>query len=393
MTIQARSVVSNATHSLECGRQTAQELLAGLTSPKLVATYLTVNHDAHAFLRGMSEVLGADIPVVGCSTQGVAGAGVFREEGFAAGALGLEGDSIEVSHASVGQIQVDTFEKGRSLGRALRSNLSAPPRCVVLHYDPLCGVDPEPFLDGLFLEVECIVVGGAAAHSFNYQAVQETFQFMGTEVLQQSAVAFAMSGDFTVETEICHGCSPVGVELTVTRAKSNVILEFDGRPAREVWTEICGVGVNDTGQTAALAIGVRADGADGATDYFVRAAYAMDSESGGVILGPAIPAGTTVMLHHRTVDEVLEGARRMGASLRQRLANKRIRAVFGFECGARTGPFLGLNETLKENIALQESIGQNPAWLGMNPWGEIYPSAGRPRFHNYSYPLLVLADG
>jgi hypothetical protein len=81
----------------------------------------------------------------------------------------------------------------------------------------------------------------------------------------------------------------------------------------------------------------------------------------------------------------------MARDLRARLGDRTIRAVLGFECGARTKPFLGMENTLRENLSLQATLG-GATWLGMLAWGEVFPTAGKPAFHNYAYPLLVLAD-
>jgi hypothetical protein len=97
-------------------------------------------------------------------------------------------------------------------------------------------------------------------------------------------------------------------------------------------------------------------------------------------------------LHHRSVEDVLSGTRRMGTALARRLEGKQLRAVLGFECGARTRPFLGDEATLAENLELQRLLPDADAWIGMMPWGEIYPTGSRPGFHNYSYPLLALAE-
>ncbi|MFC1641163.1 hypothetical protein ACFL5O_00530 [Myxococcota bacterium] len=61
-------------------------------------------------------------------------------------------------------------------------------------------------------------------------------------------------------------------------------------------------------------------------------------------------------------------------------------------CGSRARPFLGDQATLRENVDLQRTVAPEAAWLGMMAWGEIYLVAGRPTFHNYAYPLLVLSE-
>ena len=390
MPVSAASFMTHTANSRETGRSLAKQLQEAFREPpSLVVTYLTVNHDQRGFLEGLGDVLGSEVPVVGCSTQGVVGRGWIREEGYAAGVMAIGGAGVSFANGIVDDIQDDTLEKGRALGRQLCEALPAAPSAVVLHYDALCGVNPDRFLEGMFREVRCPILGGAAAHSYSYQALRETYVYRGCKVATRAAVAFGMCGDFSFEIAHSHGCSPSGVELTVTRARENLLFELDGARAADVWEEICGDVTSLQSQVTALAIGVPQGGSD---QYLVRSAYSIDPESGAIALGPAIPEGTKIMLHHRSVEEVLEGSRRMSASLAERLGSRRARAVFGFECGARTRPFLGDEATLEENLDVQGSVAGDPAWIGMFPWGELVPVAGRPAFHNYAYSLLVLAD-
>lgn len=392
MTLVARSHMATTANSLQTGRELSARVREGFGEPPLIVlTYMTVNHDQKAVLQGLRESLGESVPLVGCSAQGVVSQGSVREEGYAAGALALGGPGVSVSHAAVDEITENAFEKGRELGKALKAGLGKVPTLVVLHYDALCGVDPERFLDGLYREIECPIVGGAAAHSFNYQSLLGTYCYFGTEVVERSAVAFAIAG-VGVEIGECRGCSPVGVEMTVTRAERNKVFELDGRPAASVWSEICGPVTPHGNQSSALALGVPVPDASRPDEYMVRAAYVVDEATGSVQLGPAVTAGTKIMLHHRVVEDVLAGTRHMGEDLARRLNGRVARAVLGFECGARTTPFLGVDGTLEENLALQKKLGSSSAWLGMMPWGEIFPVRGRPTFHNYSYPVAVLTD-
>ena len=82
----------------------------------------------------------------------------------------------------------------------------------------------------------------------------------------------------------------------------------------------------------------------------------------------------------------------MGKRLVERLNGKSIRGVLGFECGARTKPFLGKETTISENNALQAQLSPDAQWLGMLAWGEVYLFDGQPGFVNFSYPILLLAD-
>lgn len=392
MTLFAQSCLSTTADSTRAGRELGEKLRSTGERIDLVLTYLTVSHDQALYLRGLREAIGQEVPIVGCSAQGVVGRSVVREEGYVAGVLGLGGASQEFAVAALEDIQADSYGKGEELGRMLRAQADAAPAAVVLHYDALSRVDPESFVQGLYRSVQCPIVGGASAHSFNYRNLQETYQYFGDRVLTRAAVAFALPGELSVEIASCHGCSPVGVELTVTRAEGNVLYELDGRPASDVWEEICGKISDKHNQSSALAIGVPV-ASGGPADYLVRAGYVIDPATGSVALGPAIKTGTRIMLHHRTMEDVLGGAREMGGELARRIGDRKVKAVLGFECGARTKPFLGTEATIQENVELQQAVGDDEtAWIGMFPWGEVYPIGGSPTFHNYSYPVIAILE-
>jgi hypothetical protein len=392
MSLVARSLLTTAANSCQTGRDAAKQLSKSLEAPpSLLLVYLTVNHDQAGFLSGLREGFGASIPTIGCSVQGIIGPGSVQEDGYGAGVMALGGQDLAITSACVEEIGTDTLEKGQTLGRQLRSGLSGSPRVAVLHWDPLCWADVDCLLQGLQQELDCPVVGGAASHAF-YQALGQTYQYSGERVLSGAAVAFVMGGSQSVELDICHGCSPVGLGMTVTKARGNVLLELDGRRAYDVLAEMCALDSQGNPRLTALAIGIPGESSSGDHDYLVRAVYHINIEDGGVQLGSSIPEGTRIMLHHRTVQDVLQGAERMAKALRARVQGKTVRAVLGFECGARTGPFLGQQATLEENLLLQREIGQDAAWMGAMFWGELFPVGSRAAFHNYSYPILAIAD-
>jgi hypothetical protein len=389
MTLRARSYVTEARSSGSTGSSLGDQIRTDLGADvKVVIAYMTVNHDQGAFLQGLRGALGDAVPIVGCSGQGVIARGCVREEGYAASVLALGGDSIECATASVEEIGEDTHAKGRALGAALRAQSRVPPKYIVLHYDPLVGANMDAFLDGLHREIECPVTGGAAAHTIDV-SMARTFQYAGDKVLSGAAVAVALAGDVHFEGGISMGCAPVGVQMVVTRSEGNRLLELDGRPALQVWQQITQVSPEhlDSGSTAALAIGVPSyDG------HLIRAAFMLDIERGGIVLQAGIEPGTKVMLYHRTTAAVLDGTRRVVRELVDRLSGKKIRAVLAFECGARTAPFLGEEATLAENLELQHTLAPDAEYAGVVVWGELFPVGGRPAFHNYTYPMLVIAE-
>jgi hypothetical protein len=390
----AHSLFSLEPDSLEAGRQAGEALRAhfGAAGPKAVVVYATMNHDHPALLEGLRSSLGKDSLLLGCSAQGVVSNSELTEEGLAMAVMGFGGTGLECAAAVEHEIQKDPTEKGRRLARQLKGGLGREPKIVVLHYDPLSGVDAEALLEGLRLELDCPLIGGAASQPWG--PPEQTFQFSNTEVFSRGAVALALSGSFSCEIGICHGTAPTGVTSVVTRVNGNQVLEFDGRRAIDVWRETTGCEPEDMmhqSHFATWAVGVeRARG--GHVERFIRGAFGVNQETGAMMLQAGIPEGTRVMLHHRTIENVLDGTEQMARDLTRRLGNREPWAVLGFECGARTYPFLGDANTRQEHTALRAAVAPRAPWCGMMAWGEIGPCGGSPAFHNYTYPLVVFTD-
>ena len=69
-----------------------------------------------------------------------------------------------------------------------------------------------------------------------------------------------------------------------------------------------------------------------------------------------------------------------------------LHALLGFECGARTKPFLGDEATAAEHRDLVAALPTQAPFLGMLAWGEVFPLGGRPEFFNYSFPIIAITE-
>ncbi len=394
----ASTFYSQEPDSAEAGRQAAQSLVDSFQDNPLraVLAFATMNHDHSEMLQTLRAGLPKDVLLLGTSGQGVVGNDQLSEEGMVIGAMGFGGEALQVASAAEREVQVDSQGKGRSLGLRVRSQLGAEPRVVVLFYDPLCGLDVEALLGGMRQELSCPIVGAGSGQPWGVPL--ETVQFSDTEVLSHAAVALALSGPFSTEIGLCHGTVASGVAGVVTKAQGNLIFEIDGRPAIEIWREVTGCSDSDLmtqSHFAIWALGVERTatvGGEVLSDHVIRGAFGFDSQTGAVILQAAIPEGTNIMLHHRTVEEVLSGTSAMADDLKRRLQGRKPWAVLGFECAARTYPFLGPANTRDEHKALRGAVAPGAPWLGMMAWGEIGPCLGQTAFHNYTYPLLTFVN-
>jgi hypothetical protein len=395
---RAVSCLVEETDSMRAGLAAGRQLRQGFGREQLAAViaYATINHDQSAVLAGLREALGPGVTVVGASGQGVMTRGSVLESGFVVGVMGLGGEGLVAASARSDDIQLDGAGKGRQLGQDLVRQLGRQPKVLILLYDPLRGVDVNEVLSGLRQEISAPIVGGAASQPAG--PVAGTFQYHGDSAFEGGAVALALDGPFSVDIGLCQGVVPTGIVVTATRAEGNRLLELDGRPALDVWSQSAGVRDDDAflqEHIGAVAMGVERSGPGDdreETLYLIRSAFGIDRQERAVILQAAIPQGTPIMLHHRTIEVVTKGAEAMARDLRARLAGRRPWAALGFECGGRTTPFLGPTETLDENLAVQKVVAPEAPWLGLITWGEIAPCGGQAEFHNYSYPLVVFSD-
>jgi hypothetical protein len=398
MGFHASSCLTAETDSKRAGHYVGKNLREAFTDHRLsvVIIYATINHDQDALLAAIRDEVGPGVIITGCSAQGVIGHGVILEGGFGVGAMGLGGESLKAAVAFQPSIESDGVNKGRALATSLKSQLGAAPNLLFFLYDTLCGSDVNQLLAGIRQELPVPVIGGAAGQPTG--PVATTYQYHDGKSYTRAAVALGLIGPFNTEFGVSHGTTPTGIVMTLTKADGNRVLELDGRPALDVWRETTGLREDEPlhqDHTAALAMGVERtiikNGHQQST-YLIRAVFGLDPVTKAIIVPAAIAEGSKLQFHHRTARVVKEGSLAMGRDLHARLGDKRPWAVLGFECGARTAPFLGLADTLEENKALQDMVAASSPWLTIIPWGEIAPYGDDAAFCNYTYTLAALTQ-
>ena len=363
--------------------QSASEGLA--SEPRLIIAHAGVAHDQGQVLAAIRECAG-DVPIVGGSSQGASISGRTVETArFVALAVICD---IEVSVASTADFRGDAFAAGQKL--AERLEVPDGTSTCLLYYDPLGGGDAQTLLDGIAAGGFPRVYGAATGQPWG--RFVKTYQYAGGEVYQHGAVLALIKGLRPI-TGLTHGAESIGLELTVTRTEGNVVVELEGKPALDVWCEQ--LGVEPTGHvenSANWALGIKPPSGEIYEGLITRAPFALDNEKRTLILQAPIPEGSRVQVCTRSVEAVLGGAMKMAARLRAAIENETPVIALGFECGARPGPFLGLQAAADQIAQIQETIGAEIPWLGTYAWGEIAPVGDTTYFHNFTFPLCVLVS-
>jgi small ligand-binding sensory domain FIST len=402
MRVKAATTLNLEADSTTAAKLAAQSVLDQFGPDKLslMLVYGTINHEQAALLSGIRSTVGPEPLLIGCSAQGVVANGKLTEEGYGLGVMGFGGSELVAVSACEREVCIDTYEKSKSIATKLKSQSGREPALVGMLYDASCGTNVQELLAGMRSVLNCPFIGGGASLSWGLPV--STFQYFDTDALKRSLVAFALSGPIEAEIGICHGTSPTGVVMTVTRAEGNRILELDGQPAAEVFRDATGHIQGEVLQQEHLvswAIAVERmvtmqgpHGPEQRPMYLIRAANGIDYATGAVSVQAGFPVGTRVAFHHRTVDAVLNGTKTMAEDLAMRIQGRKPLAMLGFECRGRTVPFLGTEVAMAENADLGARLGPDIPWLGMLAWGEIAHLGSEPAFHNYTYPLAVLVE-
>ncbi len=247
----------------------------------------------------------------------------------------------------------------------------------------------ERLLDDMNDAGAAVAVGGMASGG---RGAGEHVLFCGEEIHREGAVVVDLEGPVQLRTLVSQGCAPIGPEMVVTQAESNVIHELAGRPAYGRLVEI--VGSLDLEQAELARRGVLAGLVIdenrveyGADDYLVRGILGGDPESGAIAVGDVPRVGQTFRFHVRdasTADAGLRAALAAGTALPGRVTGGLL-----FACNGRGMDLFGTPD--HDAAATAAALGGAPV-AGMFCAGEIGPVGGRTFLHGFTATLALFVE-
>jgi small ligand-binding sensory domain FIST len=250
---------------------------------------------------------------------------------------------------------------------------------VITHVDPR---DPDAMMavEGLADATGGFLIGGLTATSS--AAPHQSSAVNGTGGDCISGVALSPLA-IEVATALSQGCSPLGKAHTVTRARDNVLLELDGRPALDVLIEEIGQELaSDLQQIGGIIFAALPVAGSDMADYTVRNLVGIDPQNKVVAIAEAMPEGDPVLFCRRDRDSAIEDMRRMTDDLKRRVGNRPIRGGLYISCAAR-----GPNQFAapdRETDIIRNTLGKFPM-AGFFANGEI----SRDRVYAYTGVLTL----
>lgn len=349
--------------------------------------FVTVGHRLDSVLAALREAL-PGVRRIGCTAEGI-----ISSAGSTEGTHGLtialfRSDGLRFVPFGVGGLRASAEQVGARVGQQLAPELaSGDARALVLLPDGL-SFNFDAFQRGMGHHVPPTlpIVGGLAGDNLR---MEETRQFVDDEVFVDGVVGALLVGEAELRAEVTHGCVPLGLGRTVTRATGNVIEQIDGEPALDVIKGYLGFDIDPDDWIvglAQLAVGLP-DADDGFT---IRSFPAIDEARGTVTIPTEIATGQRIWLVRRDFEKIREGVDRIAGRLHEAAQARPPSMVLHFDCAGRGRMFLTEEERLGLLRRLHASTPAHVPWIGMYSFGELAPVRGANAFHSYTAAVVTV---
>jgi hypothetical protein len=219
---------------------------------------------------------------------------------------------------------------------------------------------------------------------------EKTLSSYNEQPKEGEIVAIGLYGD-TLEVSFATngGWTPFGPERLVTKSKSNVLYELDGKPALDLYKTYLGEKSNEL-PGAALLYPLKVKSQD-ETKSIVRTILNIDEEQNSMILAGDILEGSHVQLMMTNVDNIVNAAEVGAISALDLRKNKPELAIL-VSCIGRK---LVLDQRVEEEIEeVVEIVGNDITVCGFYSYGEIAPFDGEMncQLHNQTMAITLISE-
>lgn len=334
----------------------------------------------------LSEALHCRV-LLGCTADGVIG-----------GAREVEHQpALALTVAALPGVQVQPF----ALDAGALPDEDAPPHA----WHEMLGVPPAGtpqfilLVDPFSMPIEALLAGidYAYPHSVTLGGLASAARSPGGNALllaggvrHAGAVGLALTGDLRIDTVVAQGCRPIGRPLRITRCRSNVLMELDGKSPLECVHELA-AGLEERDQTLlgqGLFVGIAAGQVLGQAppEFLIRNLMGVDPERGYFAVGERLREGQTVQFHVRDARTSAEDLAALLRACAQPGAPAAPHGALIFSCLGRGRHLYGAPN--HDTDLFRNQFGPVPIG-GCFCAGEIGPVAGATRLHGYTSSIGI----
>src|SRR6266540_1332733 len=352
--------------------------------PDLVVCFFSMDHAeaAASIAAGLSERTGTTA-VIGCTAQGVIGAGRELEDGPA-----LVLWAARLPGASLRPFALDLVELSGGYGVIGWPDLEAAGRADVLLLADPYSFPADSFVRRLNEEHSQVrVIGGMASGA---DSPERHRLLLGDQALDGGAVGVAISGPVEVRTVVSQGCRPIGSPFTVTRCDGNVVHELGGRPALERLREL--IVRSGPAEQALLMRGVQMGRVIDEHkmsfergDFLIRSLIGVDEENGTIAISDRVELGQTLQFHVRDAAAASEDLELLLAPV----AGWDPRGTLLFSCNGRGRRLF--SEPDHDATRVAKATAAAPL-AGFFAQGELGPIGGQNFLHGFTASVAMFCE-
>ena len=319
--------------------------------------------------------------IAGCSSDGVFVDGQSHENSVIYTAINF--DNTEVKQARINLPDDDRNEYAS--GKLLAEKLVRDDLISVIIFCEGTKLDCHQILEGVkeVLGEDVIIWGGLAADKtgFDYTVVMDH-----EGIYDDGVVAVGLYGNRLVVNSNSSSFDNGGIEIDITTAQDNVILEINNQPAGDVFASLIG---DRYGSSMSFVSHYPIISLDPKTrkPMFSRSVYFHEEETNNLYCVGTIPEGLARIVCMVDTESNLDDAVQTSMKLKDPLTEFSLIA----SCAGRKGAMK--TEWLKESILIQENLGNVPNF-GFYAYGEIAKCHGTNTslLHNHTLSMITLYE-
>jgi small ligand-binding sensory domain FIST len=314
--------------------------------------------------------------------DGAIGSGKEIEEGSALALVGTVLPGVEVRAIHLAEESIPPAYGARSLWETTLQVRATDEPCFILLGDPFTFTG-ETLLKGIDRAFpKSTTVGGIAS---GVQQAGTTALFLNDTAYGSGVIVLALNGNIALDAVVAQGCRPIGDPMFVTAVHENLVREFDGKPPRDVLSELYDkLPAEDQDLfSTALFLGIAMDtrrSEFNAGDFLVRNILGMDPQSGALWINAELPLNSVVQLHLRDAVTSAQDLERVLTGYRNLHHTKPCGALL-FSCLGRGAQLYGLSD--HDSDAFRRLVADVPIG-GFFCNGEVGPVSGETFLHSYT---------
>lgn len=186
------------------------------------------------------------------------------------------------------------------------------------------------------------------------------------------------------------GWSPFGIEREITKSVKNILYEFDGKPALDLYKEYLGTyseGLPGTGLHFPIAVRSKDH-----RHTFVRTILGIDELQKALIFAGNVPEGYYAKLMKANCDDLIDGSFQAAQISRDSISTSSANLAILVSCVGRK---LVLNQLVSDEVdAVRDVLGNETVFTGFYSYGEISPLNRETicELHNQTMTITLIAE-